>query len=132
MVAVLGLAWNVFGIVRFLATVGATPEGLIRDGMTATQAAFYVTLPGWLHAVFAIGVFGGALGCALLLLRIRWCVPVLALSLIAYLALYIGDAVLGVFAVLGTPQVIVLTVVVFVAGALLWLARRFDRVGLLR
>ena len=129
--AALGLAWNVFGIVRFLATVGATTEALIRDGMTAAQAALYVTLPVWLHIVFAIGVFGGALGCVLLLLRKRLSVAVFVISLVAYIALYLGDAALGVFAALGMPQVIVLTVVVTIAGALLWLAWRFDRAGLL-
>lgn len=42
-----------------------------------------------------------------------------------------GDAVLGVFATLGVPQMIVLTVLVINAGGLRWLSRRFDRAGLL-
>ena len=130
--AALGLAWNVFGVFQFLTTVGATAETLVRGGMTASQAAFYVTLPTWLHVVFAVGVFAGALGCVLLLLRRRWSVTVFAISLLAYIALFLGDALLGVFTVLGMPQVIVLTLVVVIAGALLWLARRFDRAGLLR
>lgn len=128
----LGLAWNLFGLVQFLTTVGATTEALVHGGMTAAQAAFYVTLPVWLHVVFATGVFGGAVGCILLLLRRRWSVAVFVVSLIAYIALYIGDAMLGVFSALGTPQVIVLTFVVVIAGALLWLARRFDQAGLFR
>ncbi len=130
--AALGLAWNVFGIVRFMATVGATQEALVVDGMTVVQAAFYVTLPLWLHVLFAIGVFGGALGCVLLLLRMRWSVAVFVVSLVAYIGLFLGDAVLGVFAALGMPHVIVLTVVVAISATLFWVARRFDRARLLR
>ncbi|MFN7496667.1 MAG: hypothetical protein ACK5XZ_12185 [Hyphomonadaceae bacterium] len=48
-------------------------------------------------------------------------------SLVAYVVLYIGDIVHGVFAALGPPQVIVLTVVVAIAAALLWVARFSDK-----
>ncbi len=60
---------------------------------------------------FAVGVFGGALGCLLLLARRAIAVPVFALSLAGYLALYAGDILHGVFAAMGAPQVVVLTVV---------------------
>jgi hypothetical protein len=49
--------------------------------------------------------------------------PVLALSLLAYVALWIGDAIHGVFAAMGAPQVVILTVVVAFAAALLALSR---------
>lgn len=44
--------------------------------------------------------------------------PVLLTSLVAYVALWIGDVVHGVFAALGTPQVVILTTVVAIAAAL--------------
>lgn len=37
---------------------------------------------------------------------------------------YLGDITEGVFAVLGTPQVVVLTLVVIIAAGLLWLSIR--------
>lgn len=127
----LGLAWNVFGAVQFFGTLSATTESLTVQGMTPEQAAVMLGYPAWMTAVFAIGVFGGVVGCGLLVARKALAVAVFAASLAAYIALYIGDIVHGVFAALGTPQVVVLTAVVLIAAALLWLARRFRAQGVL-
>ena len=123
----LGLAWNLFGIYQFVSTAGGTVESLMASGLTKPQADLYVTLPLWLHAAFAIGVLGGTLGSLLLLLRKSWAVPVFVVSLLAYIVLYIGDIALGVFAAFGTPQVVILTTVVAIAIALLWLAVHFKK-----
>lgn len=128
----LGLAWNVFGVVQFLSTAGANVDALVRGGMTQAQATLYAGLPAWMGAAFAAGVFGGVLGSALLLLRRRAAVPVFAASLVAYVVLYIGDITLGVFEAFGTPQVVILSVVVFIAAALLWLALRMRASACLR
>ena len=123
----LGLAWNMFGVVQFMGTAMAPQEGLMMGGMTKAQADLYFGLPVWMNIAFAIGVFGGLLGSALLLLRRKQAVPVLAVSLAAYIVLYIGDITEGVFAIMGSEQVIILTSVVLIAVGLLWLARRFER-----
>lgn len=123
----LGLAWNLFGIYQFVSTAGGTVESLMASGLTKPQADLYVTLPLWLHAAFAIGVFGGMVGSLLLLLRKSWAVPVFVVSLLAYIVLYVGDIALGVFAAFGTPQVVILTTVVAIAIALLWLAVHFKK-----
>ena len=78
-------------------------------------------------SAFAIGVFGGALGSVLLLLRNKAAAPVFAISLAGYVVLYIGDITQGVFAVFGARQVIILTTVVLIASALLWLALHIRR-----
>jgi hypothetical protein len=72
---------------------------------------------------FAVGVFGGLAGSVLLLLRRAAAMPVLLASLLAYVALWIGDAVHGVFAAMGAPQVMILTLVVAIAAVLLALCR---------
>jgi hypothetical protein len=118
----LGLAWNIFGLTAFREYAMGTKEYWQSTGMTAEQAALYSSLPTWMTAVFAIGVFGAVIGCVLLLVRHRLALPVLAGSMVGYALLYIGDIVLGVFAALGMPQVAVLTTVIAVAAALLWLA----------
>ncbi len=120
----LGLVWNVFGMVQYLSTAGANVDALVRGGMTQAQATLYAGLPAWMGAAFAVGVFGGVLGSAALLLRRKAAVPVLAVSLAAYIVLYIGDITLGVFEAFGTPQVVILSAVVLIAGALLWLGLR--------
>lgn len=113
-----GIAWNLFGAVQFAGSVAATPESLVAGGLTPEQAAVMTGYPAWMTLAFGLGVAGGFAGSTLLLLRHRLAVTVLALSLAAYVALWIGDALHGVFAAMGAPQVIVLTVVVAIAAGL--------------
>ncbi|WP_322895725.1 MULTISPECIES: hypothetical protein [unclassified Yoonia] len=120
--AALGLAWNVFGLVQFVGSLTQTETSLIEGGLTAEQAATMTGYPVWMTIAFAIGVGGGTIGCALLLMRNGLAVPVFVASLAGYALLYIGDIVYGVFAAMGAPQVIVLTMVVAIAAALLWLS----------
>lgn len=121
--AILGIAWNVFGVVQFLAQFGATESALMGDGMTAEQAALYAAQPMWMTIAFAIGVFGGVLGSVLLLLRRRAAMAVFAASLGGYIVLYIGDITTGIFKAFGASQVMILTTVVIIAAALLALSR---------
>lgn len=119
----LGLAWNVFGLVQFAGSLGATTESLVAAGLTSEQAAVMLGYPSWMTVAFAIGVVGGTVGCVLLLLRKGLALPVFVASLIGYVALWIGDWIHGVFAAMGSEQLIILTTVVAIAAALLWLAR---------
>ncbi|WP_439574809.1 hypothetical protein [Phreatobacter sp.] len=121
--AIGGIAWNVFGIVQFIGSVVATEASLIASGMTPEQATVMTGYPAWMTAAFAVGVFGGLAGSMLLLRRHAHAHHVLMASLVAYGALWIGDAVHGVFAALGLQQVIILSLVVAIAAALYALSR---------
>jgi hypothetical protein len=131
-IAVLGLAWSLFGVFQFLATAGANVQGLMATGMTRQQAELYAGLPLWMPVAFAAGVFGGVAGCVLLLMRRELSVSVFWASLIAYGVLYVGDITLGIFAAFGTPQVVILTTVLLIAAGLLWFAYRCRKKGLLK
>jgi hypothetical protein len=118
-----GIAWNLFGAVQFAGSVVATEASLIASGLTAEQAAVMTGYPGWMTLAFAIGVLGGLAGSVLLLLRRALAMPVLAASLGAYVALWIGDAVHGVFAAMGAPPIIILTSVVAIAAVMFAVSR---------
>ena len=118
-----GVTWNLFGAYQFAGSVAATAESLIASGLTPEQAAAMTGYPVWMTLAFAIGVAGGLVGSVLLLLRRPFARPVLGASLAAYVALWIGDAVHGVFAAMGAPQVVILTTVVAIAAALYALGR---------
>ena len=62
-VSILGLAWNIFGVVQFLGSLSATSDGLVASGLTAEQAAVMLGYPTWMTIAFAVGVFGGLAGC---------------------------------------------------------------------
>jgi hypothetical protein len=121
-----GIAWNVFGLVQFASSLAATEASLMAAGMTTEQAAVMTGYPAWMTAAFGAGVLCGLAGSVLLLLRRAAAMPVLLISLVAYAGLWIGDAVNGVFAALGTPQVIILSLVVAIAAALFGLSLRHD------
>lgn len=123
----LGVAWNIFGLVQFKGAVTATSESLAAKGMTPEQIDVYMSIPFWMNFAFGVGVIGGLIGSVLMVIKNKAAQPVLLASLVAYVALYIGDIVHGVFAALGPPQVIVLTVVVAIAAALLWVAHFFTK-----
>lgn len=123
-VTTLGLAWNVFGVIQFLATAQGTVGSLMSDGLTKEQAELYVGLPLWMTGAFAVGVFGGVIGCILLLLRMPAAKTVFGVSLAAYIILYIGDITQGVFTAFGLSQVVILSTVIAIALGLLWTAIR--------
>ena len=118
-----GIAWNLFGLVQFAGSLAATEASLIASGMTPEQATVMTGYPAWMTVAFAVGVLGGLAGSVLLLLRRATAGPVLLASLLAYVALWFGDAVHGVFAALGAPQVIILSLVVAIAATLYALSR---------
>jgi hypothetical protein len=112
-----GIAWNLFGSWQFAASFGATPDILMARGMSEAQAALYAALPAWMDLVFALGVFGGLIGSIALAARRRVALPVLAVSLVAYVLLFGGDAAYGVFDAI-PGQLAVLSAVVAIAAAL--------------
>jgi hypothetical protein len=58
---------------------------MAKAGMSPEQIAHYEAMPGWMIAVWAIGVWGAMLGSLLILLRNRLAFPVFAVSLAAFL-----------------------------------------------
>jgi len=107
MAAAGGAAWNAFGIVQFALQYGASPASMMAQGMTAAQIEAYAALPGWMTAAFAVAVFVGTAGCVMLALGRSASLPLLALSLAAFVLLCIGDIAFGVFAAFGAPTIAV-------------------------
>ncbi len=119
-----GLIWNAYGTWQFALTLTATPDSLVASGLTPDQAQVMLTTPAWMTLAFALGLLGGLAGSVLLLMRHRAALPLFAASLAGYVILYIGDITQGVFAAMGAPQIIILTLVVAIAAGLLALAAR--------
>ena len=120
-----GVLWNLFGIYQFIGNLTPAGRSAMAAGMTAAQAQIYFSLPTWMTAVFAIGVLGGLLGSVALAARRAAAIPVLAASLVGYIALFSGDVYFGIFDAM-PGQLAILAFVVVVAVALLataWTAR---------
>ncbi|QQS41390.1 MAG: hypothetical protein IPM63_00090 [Acidobacteriota bacterium] len=78
-VAVVALIWNLLGCVAYLFDVMMSPEDIAN--LSAAEQALYASRPAWAVAATAVAVWFGALGCVGLVLKKRWSLPVLALSL---------------------------------------------------
>src|SRR5207245_9547308 len=64
-IGAVALIWNVMGVIKFFAQTNADALA----AMPKAQRAIIEGRPAWATGAFAIAVFGGALGCLLLLLR---------------------------------------------------------------
>jgi hypothetical protein len=80
-VSALALIWNAMGVMQYLQQAYKTESFIL--ACTPEELEMYANLPSWYTASFALAVFGGALGCLLLLLRKRLAHIVLLISLIA-------------------------------------------------
>lgn len=122
-VAVLALLWNLLGCLAFVADLQMSPDDIAK--LPEAQQALYAARPGWTLVATAVAVLGGALGCIGLLLRGKWALPVLVLSLAGIIAQDIGLFVLVDGASLAGPVAVGLQAFVFAVGVgLVLLARK--------
>ena len=75
----LTLLWNGVGIFSYMMTHLGKLESL---GMTADDIAYFDSFPAWANALWALGVWGAFFGSVLLLLRSRWAVTSLLISVV--------------------------------------------------
>ncbi|HMB63660.1 MAG TPA: hypothetical protein VKN36_11340 [Eudoraea sp.] len=128
-VSVLALIWNLMGVMAYLQDAFTTVEQL--GAMTQDERFLFESRPAWVTAAFAIAVWGGALGCIILLLRKKWAKAVLIISLFGILAqmayVFFMSTAIQVY---GQLHGLIMPLVVIVVGiALVFLARMAHRKG---
>lgn len=65
LITIFMLVWNVMGCINFVVQLDSDMAASYRE----TEQAIIVGRPFWATAGFAVGVFGGALGCFILMLK---------------------------------------------------------------
>ncbi len=123
-VAIVALLWNLMGLLAFFGQVTMTPETIAE--LPEEQQPLYENIPVWVNIAFACAVIGGTLGCVGLLMRRKWALPVLVLSLLGVLvqmshSFFMSDAI----AVLG-PTALVMSLLVIIIGILLFGLAQFS------
>jgi len=99
LIGMIGGLWNSIGVVSFMLTQMDVEAVMSR--FPPQQREYFESFPLWAVAFWAIGAFGGVLGCLLLLLRNRLAFHVLLASVIGTIVTNLG----GLF-LLGGMEVI--------------------------
>lgn len=130
MVAAIAVLWNGFGGYDYTMSHLQGEAYYRQMQMTDGQIALMASFPSWMHAVWALGVWGSVAGSLLLLLRMRWAVHAFALSALGAVGSLIYNLVTpGAAAVMSPvmPATIVAICLFFV-----WYAWTMTKRGVLR
>jgi hypothetical protein len=88
LIGIIGGLWSLMGVVSFILTQMKVEAVMSR--FPPQQREYFESFPLWAVALWAIGVFGGVIGCLLLLLKNRLAFHVLLASVIAAAAYNLG------------------------------------------
>ena len=88
LIGIIGGLWSSIGVVSFMLTQMSVEAVMSR--FPPQQRAYFESFPLWAVAFWAIGVFGGVIGCVLLLLRKRLALPVLLASVTGAIVANLG------------------------------------------
>jgi lipid-A-disaccharide synthase-like uncharacterized protein len=132
LIGIIGRLWSAIGVVSFMLTQ-LNVEAVMSE-FPPEQRAYFQSFPLWAIAFWAIGVFGGVIGCVLLLLRKRLAVNVLTASMAGAIVSNLGGLfLLGGIEVMRATGGLGCTAVRIVFGVLMALfARAMRRTGVLR
>ena len=127
-VGILALLWNAYGCYEYVMTETGNQAFLAK--LPAQWLAYWEGLPAWLTAAWALGVWGGLAGAALMLARSRYSVWAFALSLAGLVVdlgyqMFMTDMPQGMLGPLDW-------LIIAVAAFLLLYARYMEKKGALR
>jgi len=123
-IGAIALIWNAMGCINYFVQMNADMVA----SMPETHRAIIEGRPAWATGGFAIGVFGGALGCLLLLLRKSAAYYVFIASLLGVIVTMTHTLGVGIDFGLGEILGIILMPLV-VAAFLIWYAKQAESKG---
>lgn len=130
-VGTVALLWNCIGAFDYTMTESRNAAYLAP--FTAEQLAYFVGLPKWVVATWAVGVWGGVLGSLLLLLRQRRAQQVFAVSLAGMAVTFLHNYGLSDgLRIMGSGAVVFSGVICTVGVALLLYSQRMATAQVLR
>ena len=129
-VGVVALLWNGYGGYDYVMT--QTNNAAYLAQFTAEQRAYFDSVPLWMEAAWAVGVWGAVLGSVLLLLRSKWAFHAFLASLIAFAVSVVYGQMSGGAALMG-PTGMVFSAAIFLLGlGFVMYSRVMSRRGVLR
>ncbi|NMM40428.1 hypothetical protein [Pseudoalteromonas arctica] len=122
------LVWNLLGVIAFIMQMLMTPDMISK--LPVEQQAAYSNTPIWSTIAFATAVFGGVLGCILLLLKKALAQTLFTLSLTGiFIQQFYNFIVINSIELLGASAVFMPIFVVVIAIILLLLSHKGKQQG---
>jgi len=131
-IGIIGLLWSAIGAFDYAMT--EMKNEAYMKAFTPAQLEYFYSLPAWVVACWAVGVWGGVVGCLLIVLRKRAAAPVLLASLVGATLTFIHNIVLsnGLEVMGGGTSAVVFPVIILViALGLWWYAKTMAKRGVL-
>ena len=129
-IGIIALIWNLMGVFAYLQQAYMTVEDV--TALPLDEQALYDNIPAWVTAAFALAVFGGALGCILLLLRKKLATFVFIISFISILAQMTYNLLMSKAIEVYGPGGMIMPIMVAVIGAfLVWYSKKMQSNGIL-
>ena len=121
-ISVIALLWFLMDIWAFYMRVFMTEDAI--GAMPENQRHLYQNMPPWVTIVFALEVFGGALGCQLLLLRKKWALPLFVVSFLGVISqtahiFFFSDAI----SIMGAPAVMMPLLAILIGAGMIILTK---------
>ena len=123
-ISAVALIWNVMGVINFFVQMNPDVLATYRE----SERAIVEGRPAWATGAFAIAVFGGALGCLLLLLRKSAAYYLFIASLLGVIVTMTHTLGVGIDFGLGEILGIILMPLV-VAAFLIWYSKQAESKG---
>jgi hypothetical protein len=126
-IGAVALIWNVMGVMNFFMQMNADAIA----AMPETHRAIIESRPTWASGGFAVAVFGGALGCLLLLFRKSAAFYLFIASLLGVVVTMVHTLDVAVSTIDFGPFEIFMMILspVVVAALLIWYSKRAERNG---
>ena len=129
-IGIIALIWNLMGVFAYLQEAYMTVEDLA--ALPPDQQALFENIPAWVTGAYAFAVFGGALGCILLLLRKKLANFVFIISFIGIIAQMTYNLLLSKALEVYGPGRMIMPIMVIVIGAfLIWYSKKMESKGIL-
>jgi hypothetical protein len=132
LVGIIGSLWSSIGVISF--TLTQMNVEAVMSRFPPQQREYFESFPLWAVAFWAIGVFGGLIGCVLLLLKNHFAFHVLLASVIGAIVSSLGGLfLLGGMEVMVETSALGFTVFPIISAAFLaYYARAMSKSGVLR
>ncbi len=116
-VSILALVWNLIGVMAFFDEISKSPE--VMAALPPAERALYDNQPLWAVIAFAVAVFAGLIGSLGLVMKKRWALPTLILSIAALLIQMFHSLVIAQIADVYGPNSLLMPILLIVIAFML-------------